>query len=123
MPKIIVTFKDKILREVVLAKEETTIGRDLGNDIQIDNPSVSRFHAKIYRQGWPFFVEDLKSTNGVLVNGLGVSWKTGLKNNDRITIGKHTLIFLVEKKDYDEAGQGTRGIDVNATIMVTPKAN
>lgn len=121
MPKIVVTLKDKILREVVLAKEETTIGRDPGNDIQIDNPAVSRFHAKIYRQGWPFFVEDLKSTNGILVNGLGVSWKAGLKNNDRITVGKHILIFLADKKDYDETGQRPKGIDVNATIVVNPK--
>jgi len=121
MAKIVVTLKDKVLREVLLSKEETTIGRDPGNDIQIDNAAVSRFHAKIYRQGWSFFVEDLKSTNGILVNGMAVSWKTGLKNGDRLTIGKHLLVFLVDKKDYDEAGSGGKGVDMNATIVVNPR--
>jgi pSer/pThr/pTyr-binding forkhead associated (FHA) protein len=54
-------------------KSETTfVGRAPDNDIQIENNSVSRKHMKILRKGDKFFVEDLKSQNGTLVNGQAI---------------------------------------------------
>jgi pSer/pThr/pTyr-binding forkhead associated (FHA) protein len=113
MAKIILKIKDKTLREIVLHKDSvTTIGRNPSSDIHLENPAVSRSHAKIYREGWMFYIEDLGSSNGTFVNGAKlswkagltnqVSWKAGLANNDKIIISKYTLIFQDDKSDYEE---------------------
>jgi pSer/pThr/pTyr-binding forkhead associated (FHA) protein len=103
MARIIVAVKDKTLHEIIADKDSvTTIGRDSSNGIHLVNPAVSRFHAKIYRQGWEFYIEDRGSSNGTFLNGRRVSWKAGLKRNDKITIAKYTLIFLDDKSDYEE---------------------
>jgi len=115
MPKIIVKLKDKVLSEITIKKKIIAIGRDKKNDIQLDNPAVSRFHAKIEKIGNdPFYIDDLKSTNGTFVNERKVSWREGLNNNDHITIGKYTLIFFEE--DSPDSLLGPAGID--ATIRV-----
>src|SRR6185436_10081549 len=55
----------------VLREETTTIGRMKGTTIVIDDNSVSLMHAKITRSkdGTEYFLKDLNSTNGTLVNG------------------------------------------------------
>lgn len=118
MAKLIVVFKNKIMQEVKLAKETVRIGRDFDNEIQIDNPGVSRFHAEIYRQGYPFYLEDMKSTNGTYINGSFVSWKVALSDGDRITIGKHDLVFQLEASDYRE---GKKKIDFGETVCIRPE--
>ena len=103
MAKIVVKLKDKLVNELILQKDSvTTIGRDPSNGIHLVNPAVSRFHAKLYRQGWEFYIEDMGSSNGTFLNGRKVSWKAGLKRNDKITIAKYTLIFLDDRSDYEE---------------------
>ena len=118
MASLIVKLKETILNEILLNNEApNTIGRDPSNAIHLDNLSVSRFHAKIYKQDWPFFIEDLKSTNGVYVNEKKVSWKSPLSNNDIITIGKYTLIFKDKKSDYEDV----RTPEMDATVHIKKK--
>ena len=103
MARIIVTIKGKTLHEIIVDKDSViTIGRDPSNGIHLENPAVSRFHAEIYRQGWEFYIKDLKSSNGTFLNERRVTWKAGLKRNDKITIAKYTLIFLDDRSDYEE---------------------
>jgi len=45
------------------------IGRDPDNDIQIQDPSVSRKHAKVYQKDSKVFIEDLRSWNGTWIDG------------------------------------------------------
>ena len=99
MAKIILMLKDRVLRELQVGENGLKIGRDPGNDIQLENPAVSRVHAEIYRQGWPYYLEDKKSTNGTYLNGTFLNWKSALAHNDRITIGKPTLVFQEEARD------------------------
>ena len=49
--------------------ETTFVGRSSRNDIQIEDPTLSRNQVKIFRIGKTLFVEDLKSTNGTRING------------------------------------------------------
>ena len=119
MAKLLVVFRNKILQEVKLAKETVRVGRDSDNEIQLDNPAVSRFHAEIYRQGYPFYVEDKSSTNGTFVNGSFVNWKAALTDGDRITIGKHDLIFQLEAGDYREG----KKVDFGETVCIRPDTN
>ncbi|MEO1643691.1 MAG: TIR domain-containing protein [Chloroflexota bacterium] len=52
-----------------LQKEVVTLGRDNANDIQVDDPEVSRYHLRMTWQGRGYAVEDLGSTNGTRVDG------------------------------------------------------
>jgi ABC-type multidrug transport system ATPase subunit len=70
------------------------IGRLAANDLVIDHPAVSRFHARISRQGDGYVVEDLESANGTFVNGeriaRGESWP--LQAGDTVRIGAVKLV-------------------------------
>ena len=68
-------------------KDELLLGSAReGNDSIIDSPVISRFHAKIIREGSDIFLQDLNSTNGTSVNGklIGYSDKVLLSRNDEI---------------------------------------
>ena len=67
--------------------KRTTIGRTSENDIQIDTSYVSRHHAVLLSSGDRCIVEDLNSTNGVLVNGRRVGRQI-LQDGDTVTVGK-----------------------------------
>ncbi len=67
MAKVLLKFKEAVLKEIPLEKEATTIGRKEENDIVIDNQAVSGHHAKIMQEGGSFFIEDLSSLNGTFV--------------------------------------------------------
>jgi putative peptide zinc metalloprotease protein len=54
---------------IPLAKPVTTIGRAPGNDVVIDDPSVSRNHARVSRTQEGYVVEDLGSFNGTSIDG------------------------------------------------------
>jgi Protein of unknown function (DUF3662)/FHA domain len=82
-------------RRLVLAPGGGTIGRSRGSDIVLDDVGISRRHADIRPgpDGWT--VEDLGSTNGVLVNGRGVRGAQPLHPGDRIELGSTEIIFEV----------------------------
>ena len=73
--------------------EKVVIGRSEAADIQLDDNFISFNHARVYKQGNTYLVQDLKSTNGTLLNGKRVKKET-LNNGDEITIGKIKLKFL-----------------------------
>lgn len=95
MPKLILKFEAAVIKEVKLDKPVVTVGRKADNDIMLDNQAVSGHHCKIYQSGDTYFVEDLNSTNGTLVNGKKVL-KSGLHHGDTINLVKYSLIFMVE---------------------------
>lgn len=79
--------------EVVhLLGRRTTLGRDADNDIQIDQQFVSRNHALIIAGPNQTVIEDLHSTNGLLVNGERVQ-RSLLADGDVIVIGKTQFRF------------------------------
>jgi pSer/pThr/pTyr-binding forkhead associated (FHA) protein len=99
MAKVSLKYKDSVLDEISLDKDEITIGRKPGNDIHIDNAAVSGLHAKIIKDAeGNYFIEDQNSTNGTLVNGNRIS-KIQLNNGDDIIVGKHDLVFQKEAGD------------------------
>jgi pSer/pThr/pTyr-binding forkhead associated (FHA) protein len=52
-----------------LNKPEMYIGRDISNDIVINDAEVSRKHVRLTVQGERYVIEDLGSTNGTFING------------------------------------------------------
>jgi hypothetical protein len=85
---------DPVLRGRALSLEDAllSIGRDPANRIPLDDGSASRRHAEILRapEGW--WIRDLGSANGTLVNDLPVE-KAWLKHGDHIRIGDTVLVF------------------------------
>ena len=65
----------------------TRIGRAAGCELQIDSQSVSRHHALLLKGNREIIIEDLNSTNGVLVNGRKVT-RHVLSDGDLLTIGE-----------------------------------
>lgn len=106
MAKLLLIFGSSVLREIAMDKEVITIGRKPGNNIPIDNLAVSGFHAKIVHEAGQYFIEDLNSTNGTFVARKRVS-RCALRDNDEITIGKHTLKFLSEMPEAAESSDAT----------------
>lgn len=70
----------------------TVIGRLPECEVTLDDPSVSRKHARITLQGEQWTVEDLGSTNGMWVNGAQVG-QSDLRDGDRLDLGSVKLRF------------------------------
>lgn len=81
-------------RDFPLQKSEQFIGRDLNNDIVINDAEVSRRHARIFLQGTSYVIEDLGSTNGTYINGQRLMGPYVLRPGEIITLGeKINLVF------------------------------
>jgi ABC-type multidrug transport system ATPase subunit/predicted component of type VI protein secretion system len=86
-------------------RTEIQIGRDPTNEVRLDVPAVSRFHAVIQRVGQRYRVRDLRSVNGTFVNDVRIEGDTWLNPNDSIRIGPYRFVLgqdgLVQ---HDESG-------------------
>jgi pSer/pThr/pTyr-binding forkhead associated (FHA) protein len=77
-----------------LLGDHFVIGRDKSCHIQTpDDTSASRKHASVMRQGVRFMIEDLGSSNGVLVNGVKIAGAYELRVGDKVEIGKTLFVF------------------------------
>ena len=74
-------------KRIPLRDRETIAGRDEGCGVLLDEPSVSRRHARFVVDGDTVSVEDLQSTNGTLVNGRKKAGAVPLRAGDTIKIG------------------------------------
>ncbi len=106
----------------VLARR-TRIGRAPGCELQIDSQSVSRNHAMVLKSARELIVEDLNSTNGVLVNGRKVT-RHLLTDGDVLTVGeiqfRCVLTFRAPETEGDQArpaqaSPGTPGAAIGVT--------
>ncbi len=83
------------IKEIELDKSRLTIGRAKDNDIVLDSPGVSRFHAEIHKDDEDnLWIIDLGSKNGTFVNGKRIEGKFPLKLWDVITIDDNDLEII-----------------------------
>ncbi len=81
----------------LLNSDSTRVGRELNNDISLDDITVSRSHAVIIKDDAGFTVKDLGSLNGTYINAIVVREQL-LVDGDEIQIGKfHLTIFMGDK--------------------------
>jgi uncharacterized RDD family membrane protein YckC len=80
-------------REFELVDQEVSIGRELDNTLRIADPSISRHHAVLRKTADGYEVQDLGSSNGVLINGVKVE-AGPIKDGDRITLGQMQLTLV-----------------------------
>jgi FHA domain-containing protein len=82
-------------RRYELSKPRTVLGRSRECDIQVPDPNISRRHAEIRREGEAWWVVDLGSTNGVMVDGRREQ-RLRLEPGTRFTIGSTDVVFSRE---------------------------
>jgi adenylate cyclase len=86
MEQLQLHYVDLGVPRVMDLKDELSVGRTEGNDLILNHPSVSRKHAKFELRGDHWWVLDLKSTNGVKVNGNLVT-EAQVAAGDKLSIG------------------------------------
>ena len=91
-----------LLQEFDLPHGATVIGRSLDCNLTIEDPLVSREHARIVIDEGGERVEDMGSRNGVRVNGVQIKGPTPLSDGDRVRIGTQDFVFC----RVDLAGKG-----------------
>jgi len=101
MARIVLTHEGAVLKEYPINKERMTIGRKPINDIQLDDPTVSGTHAAIVSLQ-NAYVEDMNSTNGVILNGKKVT-RRQLNHGDMIRVGRHELKYVDDITDNFES--------------------
>ena len=72
-------------------RASNAIGRDAGNDIPLPDEAASARHAKLDVEDGDWWIEDLGSTNGRLVNGVRIQKREKLRPGDEIAIGRVAL--------------------------------
>jgi hypothetical protein len=75
--------------------EQVWIGRSPSNDLVVDEPAFSRYHAVVERRGAGFMIRDLQSLNGLRQDGRRVAaWN--VNSGDTLTVGEFDVSFTVE---------------------------
>jgi pSer/pThr/pTyr-binding forkhead associated (FHA) protein len=80
---------------MVVKQPRSRLGRGEENDIVFRSPTISRYHADIIRDSDGFWIGDLGSSSGVLVNSVPIVIQTLLNSGDLIGIGEYELRFVV----------------------------
>jgi predicted component of type VI protein secretion system len=94
-------------------KDVINLGRDITNDIVINDPEASRHHCRLTRGGGGFTVEDLQSTNGTFVNGQRLTGARPLSHGDTLGMGETVTLA------YEAVGGAVEGRQV-ATVVGSP---
>lgn len=92
---------------VPLTRGEYSIGRKQGNTIRLTERNVSREHVRLVKKNGAskehFVLEDLKSYNGVFVNGLRVAEETELSHGDLVQVGDYRILYQDEAEQEKPA--------------------
>lgn len=114
--KLIVESGPSAGMEFTLDRDELSLGRDVNNDLVINDPEVSRKHARLTKQGESYVFEDLGSTNGTFILGERLSKPALLVPNSKITIGERVqLSYVVEGADPSETVVAPRRVEMPVT--------
>jgi predicted component of type VI protein secretion system len=106
MKRFLIAYKNT---SIEAPEGEFVIGRSEECHLVLEDPSVSRVHAAIVRNGDELRVEDRGSRNGVRVNRVQIKEPTVLKDKDQVIIGHQLIRIIVSEK--------TRGIEKTQGIV------
>ena len=102
MLRVRVTLKGRPVKALALNNQSALIGRDPGSDLFLDNPGISREHARIEpTPSGSYRIVDLGSANGIFVNDQPVKMHF-ISNNDVVFVGKFALWFTYEEDHRGE---------------------
>ena len=92
-----------------LGKDRMVLGRASETDIPIKHTSISREHAAFTKVGDDWFIEDLGSSNGSLLNKAKLTEKTKLAEKDIVKCGKARMTFHM-----GDMGSADAAVDISA---------
>lgn len=93
--------------EIQLESGEYVIGRAPASDVFVDDPLVSRRHARLLVNDTTALLEDLQSENGVYVNERRIRRSVRLTDGDRILVGNREMLFVVGADPDTARSSGT----------------
>ncbi len=106
-----------------LQGQAVRIGRLEDNDLAVDNPYISRFHAEINFDGSDYAIYDLGSTSGTYLNDQQIIQQK-LTDGDRIRLGRgHGVEFVFRTHIFDDAEDATEDpfISVHPVRVISPE--
>lgn len=126
-PIYVSVFHDRALvQNVVIHGSRLEIGRDLANDIVVEDLLASRRHAAITLFRNQLYVEDLRSANGSLLNGQALTQRQAIGPEDKLQIGDFVLMFRrsagpreTKPGAYDD--EATQAFDLNPPDPSAPQ--
>lgn len=110
LPRLVWQKGDGTTVSFVLEGATLLVGREEDADIRVDEPLVSRSHARVERRGERYFVLDLGSTNLTRVNG-DVVRERELVDGDEVRFGRAVCRFTTETTDGSHRDKGARRTD------------
>lgn len=107
---------------LLIEKVQTTIGRDPRNDVVINQPTISGFHACITFERDCFEIEDYRSTNGSFVNGvrLEADVPKHLKTGDSIKFADFDFRFMRLDRIPDDQTVMLSSMSLSADVFTPP---
>src|SRR5262245_6690165 len=122
MPRLIVRATPAHGDSVVdLNRPRITIGRSARNDLCVEDPFASRLHAEVRKRGDVFWIADLGSANGTLINAARLTAPVELRDRDIIRIGE-TEIEYSERADTAPARGRTSILFSDSNFASLPEA-
>jgi DNA-binding NtrC family response regulator len=109
--RLAVSISSGMTVEVRLGLREVRIGRSREAELQLPDPSVSRFHARIFRVGRQYFLADMGSRNGTHLDGKPVT-QVPLEGGSHFRVGPYRIHFHL---DGDPSGTGEEPTVVPST--------
>jgi LysM repeat protein len=94
MPFLVINQGPQPNQTFPLDKQIITIGRLEDNDIAINDPAVSRYHARLMLQDNQWVIEDLGSQNGTFINSRPISGPTYLAPGSQLGIGSNVILGM-----------------------------
>ena len=105
--------------EFTLSEVENTIGRTDDNFILLSDPSISRQHALITRDGTDYNLMDLGSSNGTRVNGREITGAVGLGPGDVVEFGSVEFVFARGDQQIDPSQFVNRDSGSNTLLLAS----
>jgi phosphoserine phosphatase RsbU/P len=98
-------------------QREVVLGRDPTCDVVFPDRRISRRHARIFAQDGGFWIEDLRSVNGVEVNGRKIATRVRLHHEDQVCLHDVVFEFLEpsSKRPGANGGPRERGLEEDST--------
>ncbi len=139
--KFVIKRTDLDNDDLVIESDSLTIGSALGNDVLLNHPAVSRTHAGICKIDGAYWIKNLSTSNGTIVNGALIE-TVQLEDGDAIQVGVFLLkpqvdpdddsLLLEVEKQIDSVSANSRGVEMqggqqgqkeqanNLTAMLNP---
>src|SRR5256885_12700617 len=115
MARLIISSPDGKNGILELNKPVITVGRGNANDLALNDPSVSRFHAVIKLKDNSIFIADRGSTNGIVLNDKKISKERELMNGDLALVGLYKLLLERVDEKGIQVRRGERPAKPNKT--------